>query len=75
MRLTASMAGKAIVDPSLSMSLLVDHPNVSFNYYRQHLKTAETEMLIESELRCNVDRKPAHKRIHLLLLQTSTISF
>ena len=32
MRLTALMIGKKIVDTSVPMSLLADHPNVQFNY-------------------------------------------
>jgi glucosamine-6-phosphate deaminase len=44
MRLTAFMIGKKIVDTSVPMSLLADHPNVQFNYYRPALKTVETEM-------------------------------
>jgi glucosamine-6-phosphate deaminase len=44
MRLTAFMIGKRIVDTSVPMSLLADHPNVQFNYYRPAIKTVETEM-------------------------------
>ena len=44
MRLTAFMISKHIVDTSVPMSLLADHPNVQFNYYRPALKTVEAEM-------------------------------
>ncbi len=44
MRLTAFMISKRIVDTSVPMSLLADHPNVQFNYYRPAIKTVETEM-------------------------------
>ncbi len=44
MRLTAFMISKRIVDTSVPMSLLADHPNVQFNYFRPALKTVETEM-------------------------------
>lgn len=44
MRLTAFMVGRRIVDTSVPMSLLAEHPNVQFNYYRPALKTVETEM-------------------------------
>jgi glucosamine-6-phosphate deaminase len=43
-RLTALMLGKKIVDSSVPMSLLADHPNVQFNYYRGGLGTCEPEM-------------------------------
>ena len=43
-RLTAFMLGKKIVDSSVPMSLLADHPNVQFNYYRGGLGTCEPEM-------------------------------
>jgi glucosamine-6-phosphate deaminase len=43
-RLTALMIGKKIADSSVPMSLLSDHPNVQFNYYRGGLGTCETEM-------------------------------
>jgi glucosamine-6-phosphate deaminase len=43
-RLTAFMIGKKIVDSSVPMSLLSDHPNVQFNYYRGGIGTCETEM-------------------------------
>ena len=43
-RLTAFMIGKKIIDSSVPMSLLSDHPNVQFNYYRGGIGTCETEM-------------------------------
>jgi len=43
-RLTAFMIGKKITDSSVPMSLLADHPNVQFNYYRKGLGTCEVEM-------------------------------
>lgn len=43
-RLTAFMVGKKIMDSAVPMSLLADHPNVQFNYYRGGLGTCETEM-------------------------------
>lgn len=43
-RLTAFMISKKLPDPSVPMSLLADHPNVQFNYYRHGLGTVETEM-------------------------------
>lgn len=43
-RLTAFMIGKRIMDSSVPMSLLADHPNVQFNYYRGGLGICETEM-------------------------------
>jgi len=44
MRLTSFMIAKKIVDTSVPMSLLADHPNVEFHYYRPAIKTVETEM-------------------------------
>ena len=44
MRLTALMISKKIVDSSVPMSLLADHPNVQFNFYRHGLGSCETEM-------------------------------
>jgi glucosamine-6-phosphate deaminase len=44
MRLTAFMIAKHIVDTSVPMSLLADHPNVQFNYFRPAIKTVTTEM-------------------------------
>lgn len=43
-RLTAFMISKRIVDTSVPMSLLADHPNVQFNYYRHGIGTCEVEM-------------------------------
>jgi glucosamine-6-phosphate deaminase len=43
-RLTAFMISKRIVDTSVPMSLLADHPNVQFNYYRGGIGICETEM-------------------------------
>lgn len=44
MRLTALMIAKQIPDSSVPMSLLADHPNVQFNYYRHGIGTVDTEM-------------------------------
>ena len=44
MRLTTWMIGKKIPDASVPMSLLADHPNVQFNFYRRGIGTVETEM-------------------------------
>jgi glucosamine-6-phosphate deaminase len=43
-RLTALMISRRIVDTSVPMSLLADHPNVQFNYYRGGLGTCDVEM-------------------------------
>jgi glucosamine-6-phosphate deaminase len=43
-RLTAFMISKGIADTSVPMSLLADHPNVQFNYYRGRLGSCEVEM-------------------------------
>lgn len=43
-RLTALMISKRIPDSAVPMSLLADHPNVQFNYYRGGLGTCEAEM-------------------------------
>ncbi|HEV2149089.1 MAG TPA: hypothetical protein VGR37_16905 [Longimicrobiaceae bacterium] len=43
-RLTALMISKGVPDSSVPMSLLADHPNVQFNYYRGGIGTCETEM-------------------------------
>jgi glucosamine-6-phosphate deaminase len=43
-RLTALMIAKRIVDSSVPMSLLADHPNVQFNYFRGGIGTCEVEM-------------------------------
>jgi glucosamine-6-phosphate deaminase len=43
-RLTAFMISKQIMDSSVPMSLLAEHPNVQFNYYRGGIGVCETEM-------------------------------
>ncbi|MDE0569883.1 MAG: glucosamine-6-phosphate isomerase [Verrucomicrobiales bacterium] len=43
-RLTALMISKAIPDAAVPMSLLADHPNVQFNYYRGGLGSCDVEM-------------------------------
>jgi glucosamine-6-phosphate deaminase len=43
-RLTALMISKGIVDTSVPMSLLAEHPNVRFNYYRGGLGTCAVQM-------------------------------
>lgn len=43
-RLTALMISKRIMDSSVPMSLLADHPNVQFNYFRGGFGVCETEM-------------------------------
>lgn len=44
MRLTAMMIGKRIADSCVPMSLLSDHPNVQFNFYRRGIGVCEVEM-------------------------------
>ena len=44
MRLTTLMIGKKIADSAVPMSLLADHPNVQFNFYRHGIGTCQTEM-------------------------------
>lgn len=44
MRLSTLMISKGIADSAVPMSLLADHPNVQFNFYRGGLGTCETEM-------------------------------
>jgi len=44
MRLTTLMISERIADSSVPMSLLADHPNVQFNFYRPGLGTVEAEM-------------------------------
>ena len=44
MRLTTLMISKKIPDTSVPMSLLADHPNVQFNFYRNGLGTCSAEM-------------------------------
>ena len=43
-RLTALMIGKRIPDSSVPMSLLADHPDVRFNYYRGGIGSVDVEM-------------------------------
>jgi glucosamine-6-phosphate deaminase len=43
-RLSALMISKRIVDTSVPMSLLADHPNVQFNYYRGGIGVCDTDM-------------------------------
>jgi glucosamine-6-phosphate deaminase len=43
-RLTTLMISKRIPDSSVPMSLLADHPNVQFNFYRGGIGTCEVEM-------------------------------
>ena len=44
LRLTAMMISKRIPDSSVPMSLLADHPNVQFNFYRKGIGTVAAEM-------------------------------
>jgi glucosamine-6-phosphate deaminase len=44
MRLTALMISKKIADASVPMSLLADHPNVQFNFYRPGIGVCELEV-------------------------------
>ncbi len=44
MRLTTLMIGKKIPDSSVPMSLLADHPNVQFNFYRGGIGSCEVQM-------------------------------
>ncbi|HXG47547.1 MAG TPA: glucosamine-6-phosphate isomerase [Methylomirabilota bacterium] len=43
-RLTCLMVARRIVDTAVPMSLLADHPNVQFNYYRGGLGSCAVEM-------------------------------
>ena len=43
-RLTTYMISKRIVDTSVPMSLLADHPNVQFNFYAGGVGTCDVEM-------------------------------
>lgn len=43
-RLTSLMISKKIPDSSVPMSLLADHPNVQFNFYRHSIGTCSIEM-------------------------------
>ena len=44
MRLTTLMISKGIVDTSVPMSLLAEHPNVHFHFFRPGLGSCEAEM-------------------------------
>ena len=44
MRLTAFMISKKIADSSVPMSLLADHPDVQFSFYRPGIGACDTEM-------------------------------
>ena len=44
MRLTTLMIGKKIMDSSVPMSLLAEHPNVQFNFYRGGIGECSVEM-------------------------------
>ncbi len=44
LRLTTFMISKKIPDSSVPMSLLADHPNVSFSFYRPGIGTCQSEM-------------------------------
>ena len=43
-RLTPLMISKKIIDTSVPMSLLANHPNVQFNYYRGGVGTCDVAM-------------------------------
>ena len=43
-RLTALMVSKRYIDTAVPMSLLADHPNVQFNYYRKGIGSCAVEM-------------------------------
>jgi glucosamine-6-phosphate deaminase len=43
-RLTTLMISKKIADTSVPMSLLAQHPNVQFNFYRPGIGECRTEM-------------------------------
>lgn len=44
MRLTTLMIAKRLPDSAVPMSLLADHPNVQFNFYRPGIGTVAAEM-------------------------------
>jgi glucosamine-6-phosphate deaminase len=44
LRLTAFMISKKLPDAAVPMSLLADHPNVQFNFFRDGIGTCATEM-------------------------------
>jgi glucosamine-6-phosphate deaminase len=43
-RLTAYMISNKIIDTAVPMSLLADHPNVQFNYYRRGIGSCDVTM-------------------------------
>ena len=43
-RLTCLMIAKKIPDAAVPMSLLADHPNVQFNYFRKGIGNCDVEM-------------------------------
>ena len=43
-RLTAFMISRGLADSAVPMSLLAEHPNVQFNYYRPGIGTCDVEM-------------------------------
>ena len=44
MRLTTLMISKRVPNSAVPMSLLADHPNVQFNFYRPGIGVCATEM-------------------------------
>jgi glucosamine-6-phosphate deaminase len=44
LRLATLMISKGLPDPSVPMSLLADHPNVRFSFFREAIGTVEAEM-------------------------------
>ena len=44
MRLTTLMISKRLPDAAVPMSLLADHPNVQFNFYRHGIGSTSAEM-------------------------------
>jgi glucosamine-6-phosphate deaminase len=44
MRLTTLMISKKLPDSAVPMSLLAEHPNVQFNFYRPGIGTCSAEM-------------------------------
>ena len=44
MRLTTLMISRGVADSAVPMSLMADHPNVQFSFYRGGIGTCETEM-------------------------------
>jgi glucosamine-6-phosphate deaminase len=43
-RLTTLMIGKRLPDSTVPMSLLADHPNVQFNFFRGGIGSCQVEM-------------------------------